>query len=668
MSSAGTSPRGWLFGPFPDLLLGCGLGYLALFGVFAIGGAELRQSQSVAVIAFLTLFVSGPHYGGTLLRVYEQRSDRRAYSFFTLWATLAVALLFVAAVHQPLVGAWMFTVYITWSPWHYTGQNYGLALMLMGRRGVDTSPPVKRLLHASFVGSFLITAMVLHGSEQASGYVPNPTDYGQPAIGFIKLGLPHELARAVLVAATAVHAVALVTALGLILRRSGLRRAAPACAILLLQVVWFSIPFSLTYWGIQTGIDPLDNGVISHYVVWTAMGHALQYLWVTTYYARASPTWSSYPLYFAKVLASGAAIWTLPGIVFAGGHLGTLASAEGLILLTAAAVNLHHFILDGAIWKLRNSRVASVLIRSAPETATDPSEPGRSWLRPAVWGLCSLATLVAVATRYVEHFTLPQVLRGDDAEETRSTLDWLARVGHEKPGNRARLAQALARQGDVEVAEAEFRHSLALRPTHEALVGLARLLGQRGDYAGVVALWEEYPEDMGSAPRLAGAATNAYYALGRVEDARRVLDEAVRYAGGDARAYSQFGDAARAHGDFELAIRYYRESLAQEPGRRAAANNLAWVLATATDAALRAPEEALRLARQVVASSPSPDANQLDTLGAAQAANGHFAAAIETTHRALALARAAGDADLTRTLESRVRLYRQGQPFRLPPR
>ena len=43
-----------------------------------------------------------------------------------------------------------------------------------------------------------------------------------------------------------------------------------------------------------------------------------------------------------------------------------------VVLLVASVVNLHHFVLDGAIWKLRDGRVARVLLR----TAEGPGETG----------------------------------------------------------------------------------------------------------------------------------------------------------------------------------------------------------------------------------------------------------------------------------------------------
>ena len=61
----------WLFGPLPDLLIGCGLLYALALPVFFAYGSEIRARQADALIPMLVLLVSLPHYGATLLRVYE---------------------------------------------------------------------------------------------------------------------------------------------------------------------------------------------------------------------------------------------------------------------------------------------------------------------------------------------------------------------------------------------------------------------------------------------------------------------------------------------------------------------------------------------------------------------------------------------------------------------
>ena len=47
-------------------------------------------------------------------------------------------------VHLPALGTFLVTLYLTWSPWHYTGQNYGLAVMFLRRSGVEVDARTKR--------------------------------------------------------------------------------------------------------------------------------------------------------------------------------------------------------------------------------------------------------------------------------------------------------------------------------------------------------------------------------------------------------------------------------------------------------------------------------------------------------------------------------------------
>jgi hypothetical protein len=142
--TAGATARtstGWLFGPVPDLLLGCGAAYLALALVHLAVGDRLPGAIPGGV---LILLFSLPHYGATLVRVYGSSEGRDRYRFFALHATLALAAVFVVSTRAGILGSLVLTVYLTWSPWHYTGQNYGIVLMLLGRRGVQVDPVTKR--------------------------------------------------------------------------------------------------------------------------------------------------------------------------------------------------------------------------------------------------------------------------------------------------------------------------------------------------------------------------------------------------------------------------------------------------------------------------------------------------------------------------------------------
>ena len=115
--------------------------------------------------------------------------------------------------------------------------------------------------------------------------------------------------------------------------------------------------------------------------------------------------------------------------------------------------------------------------------------------------------------------------------------------------------------------------------------------------------------------------------------------------------------------EFGSAISQYREVLKLQPGDLSTMNRLAWLLATAPNPRLREPTEAERLALQINAAVQGARPEPLDTLAAAQAANGQFPEAITTAERALKLAREANERGVTRRIEERLALYRLGKAY-----
>lgn len=191
-SAAGPRPP-WLFGPGPDLLLGCGLLYALAFGAFLVLGPEIRTGQPPILFPLLILVLGVPHYGATLLRVYERRSQRRAYVVFSLWTTLLIVALFLASLRMPLLASGMVTVYLTWSPWHYTGQNYGIAVMFLRRGGVALDAVTKRWLYASFLLSFVLVFLHMHTDTIRVNDLPLGYT-GESGPTFVPLGIPLPLA------------------------------------------------------------------------------------------------------------------------------------------------------------------------------------------------------------------------------------------------------------------------------------------------------------------------------------------------------------------------------------------------------------------------------------------------------------------------------------------
>lgn len=104
----------------------------------------------------------------------------------------------------------------------------------------------------------------------------------------------------------------------------------------------------------------------------------------------------------------------------------------------------------------------------------------------------------------------------------------------------------------------------------------------------------------------------------------------------------------------------YEKSLEFGPQLAESLNGLAWFLATCPEEGRRKPGRALELAKLANAASGDRDWSHLDTLAAAQAANGQFEEAVKTIQNALERA----PADKKNVLSERLEAYRAGTPYR----
>ena len=60
-----------------DLLVGCGGLYIFLFAGLTFAAPQINAIIPSFLLPLLVLLISVPHYGGTLVRVYQQREQRR---------------------------------------------------------------------------------------------------------------------------------------------------------------------------------------------------------------------------------------------------------------------------------------------------------------------------------------------------------------------------------------------------------------------------------------------------------------------------------------------------------------------------------------------------------------------------------------------------------------
>jgi tetratricopeptide (TPR) repeat protein len=531
-SSASPSASRWLFGPGPDLLLGCGLGYAALFVVLAAAGAEVRSAVPVALFPVLALLSGTPHYGATLLRVYERREDRRAYALFALHATVVLWALFVIGLYEAAVGSLLFTLYLTWSPWHYSGQNYGLAVLFLRRRGIPFSRAARRLLWGSFVLCYALTFLSLHAGQTTS-YAPNAANAG--AIQFLPLGLPAEWALWALLALGLLYVQVLGGLAVLLLRVASPRDLVPVAALVASQALWFAVPVVARAVHVLEWLEPLSVEYGNYHFFWIAVAHSVQYLWVTTYYAARDESRAGRAAYLGRAMLAGALIWGVPVLLFAPGVLGRMPYDAGLFALVASTVNLHHFVLDGAIWKLRDGRIARILLRRDEAAAAEPAPvvPGRGWVRGLIWATGALcAALVVLGSLESEFGFRRAAARGDEARVERAArrLAWMGRDG---PEIHARLAEFAAARGDWEGALRRTARGAELGRDPAPLVALGARAERQGEAASAVAAYEAALDvDPDFVPALHRAGL-ALLARGDRVRARELLERASRLAPGD---------------------------------------------------------------------------------------------------------------------------------------
>jgi Tfp pilus assembly protein PilF len=482
--------RPWLFGALPDLLLGCGVGYVMIFMLQIVAGAELRSWVPLWVAPLLLMFASWPHHGATLLIAYEQEGNRRKYVYFTLWSTLLVWTVFAGGVYSPSVGSAFITLYVAWIPWHLTGQNYGIALMFAHRVGVAPSPILKRAIYASFVLSFMLMLLATMVTDPLAA--PPTSAYDSADYTIWRVSLPAAVKSFAIGGTGVLYLAATLFALGSLLRRAALRQLVPVVALFATQSLWLTVPVISQHFRILSSIDPLSPMNQAYATLWVAVGHGVQYQWITAYYARRSEPATGVGRHLLKAMFAGCAIWTVPALLFAPGMLGRVPFSEGLGVLVAAGVNLHHFVLDGAIWKLRDQRVSRILLRPRATNAARPSPIGtrRFSPAPAVWSLATVCVAVSLVIGFDSAFGAAALMSGR-AQSAEAAMERLARLGRDSAKLRANLGVLKASHGDTEGGLAEISSSLALYPTSRAWHAKAWIYENSGDQYLAIRSYEE---------------------------------------------------------------------------------------------------------------------------------------------------------------------------------
>jgi tetratricopeptide (TPR) repeat protein len=193
------------------------------------------------------------------------------------------------------------------------------------------------------------------------------------------------------------------------------------------------------------------------------------------------------------------------------------------------------------------------------------------------------------------------------------------------------LANALALKGESDEAMVHYQQAIKLEPKY------ARAYYNRG---------------------------NLLFAKGQIDDAITDWERTLQLQPDDADAHTCLGNALLRKASLNEAIAHYETALALAPEDPRSRNNLAWILATSSDAKIRDGRKAVEFAQQAVGISGGKEPQYLRTLAAAYAESGSFSESIAAAQQAAKIANMQGKPRLAKNLEKDLSLYRAYLPLR----
>jgi hypothetical protein len=332
---------------FDLLVIGGGL-TLPLLAWLAFAGGS-AGAFLVAQAPILALAFNQAHFAASTLRLYTKPRAFQELPFTTLvLPALTLGALSLCVAFPETLGRHLLALYLTWSPYHYAAQTFGLASMYCARSGCKLSEGERRLLRltclAPFAKAFLSGATAGYG---IGWLVPASVLTSQPLLfsaytaadrgaSVLTFALPLLLVWRVARASRAMPGPGAGPAHG-----ASPRPAMPWIALVLIVsngIWWVVLPF-------------LDA------FLWATVLHGLQYLAIVSVFHVAdrkraprgrSPALQVAGLY-AACLALGYALFQCWPRAYVWAGFGMVES----VLLVISIVNIHHFVVDAAIWRLR---------------------------------------------------------------------------------------------------------------------------------------------------------------------------------------------------------------------------------------------------------------------------------------------------------------------------
>jgi hypothetical protein len=335
---------------------------------FCIGGLALvcfvlirlfhpgnRTDGVIYLAATLSWIVNWPHFSATSYRLYQSTENIRQYFITATVLPIFVAALVVGSFLSPdLLAPYFVKIFTIWSPYHFSGQTIGITLIYARRAGFQIQK-WERLALAGFIyGTFFFQ------STKAETYGGTASFY---SINYPLFSIPGWIPT--VMGAFMYGFGALLVVLTVKQLRAN-RKAIPWIVFLpaFTQYIWFvygsglaafqefvpffhSLQYILIAWSMELHVQAERHAVGTSPAKFLFLRTGS---WAAANFVGGTILFYFLPLLFARF----------------GWELGF---STAVIL---SGVQIHHFFVDGVIWKLRRKTVASPLMSNISSIFTKP--------------------------------------------------------------------------------------------------------------------------------------------------------------------------------------------------------------------------------------------------------------------------------------------------------
>jgi tetratricopeptide (TPR) repeat protein len=416
---------------------------------------------------------------------------------------------------------------------------------------------------------------------------------------------------------------------------------------------------------------------ISSVVTVTAQRGAMPDVQVLTIGLRVNNALISYVAYIGKMLwpANLAVLYPLSSLIPARKVVGAIVLLAGISAAAILGARKRPYMLVGWLWYLGTLVPVIGLVQVGGQAMADRYTyiPLVGLAIAAAWSLQDWAGVDQVRQRILVGAGIAALLAC--AVTTRLHLrHWKSlvalfehalRVGAVSPATLNALGCGYAERGDHAWAITLFDKAVEMYPDFaDAYVNRATSYAKLSDNDRALSDYTRAIDLRVNSPVAYANRGVIYEIKGDLARALQDYNKAIEMKPTLAEAYYNRGRLHDSLGDSSRAIRDYEKAIELNPGYPQAYNNLAWILATSAEDALRDGNRAVRLAVRACELTGWKDAGFLDTLAAAYAEAGQFENAVRLAEQVLRLAQQTGQTGIARDKQITLQFYRQGRPYR----